>query len=93
MKRVSTTVISLALLAACATTQAVFPVNTGSVAPGSSVTRRGVPVRLLGNPVSVGSPLPATALVDAETMRAVDLSAERGKVLFLSVVISIDTGL
>ncbi len=82
-----------ALLAACATSQAVLPVSRGSVAPGTSVTRRGVPVRLLGAAVRVGEPLPATALVDADAMRAVDLSTERGKVLLLSVIVSIDTGL
>jgi thiol peroxidase len=82
-----------ALVAACASSRAVIPVSRDTVAPATGVTRRGVPVRLLGTPVAVGNPLPATALVDADTLQTVDLSRERGRVLFLSLIVSIDTGL
>jgi thiol peroxidase len=80
------------LLAACAAQQTALPVDKGTVAAGGSVLRKGKEVRLVGTPIAVGDPLPATALIDAETMQPVDLSRERGKVLFLSVVVSLDTG-
>jgi thiol peroxidase len=80
------------LLAACAAQQAALPVNKGTVPAGGTVLRQGKEVRLLGTPVAVGNPLPATALIDATTMQPVDLARERGKVLFLSVVVSLDTG-
>lgn len=77
--------------AACATAQAPIPVDSGSAAPGGFIQARGTPVRLLGTPIAVGAPLPATALIDADTLRPVDLAGERGKVLFISVVVSLDT--
>lgn len=79
-------------LGACATPP-VIPISKNSADPGTVVSRRGVPVKLLGSGISVGSRIPATALVDAETMQRVDLSHEFGKVLFLNVVVSLDTGL
>lgn len=79
-----------ALLAGCATTN-TMKINTGSVAPGTAVTRLGAEVPLLGTPVKVGDRLPATALVAATTLAEVDLSQARGKVLFLNIVPSIDT--
>jgi thiol peroxidase len=39
----------------------------------------------------MGKPLPAVTLVEATTMKEVSLSRERGKVLFLSIVPSLDT--
>jgi thiol peroxidase len=48
-------------------------------------------VKLLGSPISVGKPLPPVEVVDAMTMKAVDVSKERGSVLFLSIVPSLDT--
>jgi thiol peroxidase len=47
--------------------------------------------KLLGSPLSVGKPLPPVPLVEAMTMKEVDLSKEKGSVLFLSIVPSIDT--
>jgi thioredoxin-dependent peroxiredoxin len=67
------------------------PVDRASVDPGSSVSFRGNKLALLGAPVAVGKPLPSVLLVDAMTMKEVDLSKEPGKVLFLSIVPSIDT--
>jgi thiol peroxidase len=46
---------------------------------------------LLGTPLAVGDRLPSVKLVDAMTMREVDLSDSRGSVLLLSIVPSIDT--
>jgi thiol peroxidase len=66
-------------------------VERGSVAPGSTVSRGEKQFKLLGTPVAAGTPLPSVALVDAMTMGEADLSKERGKVLFLSIVPSIDT--
>ena len=48
-------------------------------------------MKLLGTPISVGRPLPSVELIDANTMNQVDLSKERGSVLLLSIVPSIDT--
>jgi thiol peroxidase len=62
-----------------------------SAEPGSLVTFRGEQLKLIGTPVSVGKPLPYAKLVDAMTMKEVDLSQESGSVLFLSIVVSIDT--
>ena len=66
-------------------------VDKGSVLPGTKVMRVGASIDLVGTPIAVGDRLPATELVEAGTMAAVDLSGNRGKVLFLSIVPSIDT--
>lgn len=75
----------------CATTQREIPVDLASVEPGTQVTFRGKAVHLLGSPITVGNPLPSVELVDAMSMNNVDLSKERGSVLFLSLVPSLDT--
>ena len=75
----------------CAKPQPKPPVDSNSVQPGTSVKRGGAELSLLGTPISVGKPLPSVHLVDAMTMKEVDLSKERSKVLFLSIVPSIDT--
>jgi thiol peroxidase len=79
------------LLLGCASGPPQIPVESGSAEPGSSVTRGEKRFKLLGNPVSVGKPLPSVALVDAMSMNDVDLSKEKGSVLFLSIVPSLDT--
>jgi len=85
-------VFALALaLAACPAERGKIAVDKDSAAPGSSVTKRGEPVRLLGRAVAVGDALPSVTLVDAATMKPVDPSAMRGSVLLLSIVPSIDT--
>jgi thiol peroxidase len=48
-------------------------------------------LKLLGTPLAVGNPLPSVKLVDAMTQKEVDLSQEKGKILFLSIVPSLDT--
>jgi thiol peroxidase len=48
-------------------------------------------LKLLGTALAVGNPLPSVKLVDAMTLKDVDLSQERGKILFLSIVPSVDT--
>ena len=68
-----------------------LPVNPGSVEPGATVARGDLRLKLLGTPLSVGQPLPPVKLIDAMTMNEVDLSQERGSVLLLSLVPSIDT--
>lgn len=70
---------------------AKLPIDTASSAPGTTVTLRGETQRLTGTPLRIGGPLPATALVDAFSMKKVDLAQMKGKVLFLSVVPSLDT--
>ena len=79
------------LLVGCATSDPSLVMDTASSEPGGSVTRKGNSTNLLGNAVSIGSPLPAVELVDSSSMKPVDLSKEKGKILFLSIVPSIDT--
>lgn len=75
----------------CATTQPKIPMDMASATPGEQVNFKGKPLKLLGAPVTVGKPLPSVELVDAITMNSVDLSKERGAVLLLSIVPSLDT--
>jgi len=83
--------LSLTLGVGCAGVKAKIPIETKSVDPGTSVSRGEARFQLLGSPVSLGKSMPSVNLVDAMTMKDVDLSKERGTVLFLSVVPSIDT--
>jgi thiol peroxidase len=75
----------------CATPQPKIPMDWASSQPGTQVSFRGNPVKLLGSPISVGKPLPSVEVVDAVSMKDVDLSKERGTVLILSIVPSLDT--
>jgi thiol peroxidase len=75
----------------CSYVKPHIPVNQGSVDPGTSVARGDLRFKLLGTPISVGKPLPPVKLVDAMTMQEVDLSQEKGSVLLLSLVPSVDT--
>jgi len=88
-------VIGLSLLPlflfACAYVRPNIPVNQGSVEPGTTVARGDLRLKLLGTPLSVGQHLPSVKLVDAMTMNEIDLSQERGSVLLLSLVPSVDT--
>ncbi len=59
--------------------------------PPSSVTFQGQPHRLLGTLIAEGNPLPSAELIDAMTMKPVDLSMEKGSVLFLNFLVSLDT--
>ncbi len=91
-KRLLCVLFSFVLLVfGCATTQPKIPTDMASAQPGGQVMFRGKPVKLLGSPISVGRPLPSVDLVDAMTMGDVDLSKERGSVLLLSIVPSLDT--
>jgi len=81
----------MVLVLGCATTQPKIPIDRASVQPGTQVVFKGKPVNLLGSPIAVGKPLPSVELVDAMTMNNVDLSKERGSVLLLSIVPSLDT--
>ncbi len=86
-------VVSFAFLlaAGCASVKPKIPIDQGSIEPGGIVSRGEMRLRLFGTPLSIGKPLPSLKLVDAATLKDVDLSQERGKVLFLSIVPSIDT--
>jgi thiol peroxidase len=75
----------------CVSTQRKIPIDWASVQPGTQVALRGKPVNLLGSPIAVGKPLLSVELVDAMTMSNVDLSKERGSILLLSIVPSLDT--
>jgi thioredoxin-dependent peroxiredoxin len=79
------------LVFGCATSQPKIPVDMASAQPGDQVMFQGKPVKLLGPPISIGKPLPSVDLVDAMTMSKVDLYKERGSVLLLSIVPSLDT--
>ena len=75
----------------CASVKPKIPVDQGSVEPGGTVARGEMRLKLLGTALAVGNPLPSVKLVDAMTLKDVDLSQERGKILFLSIVPSVDT--
>jgi thiol peroxidase len=79
------------LIFGCATPQPKIPMDWASSQPGTQVSFRGTSVKLLGSPISVGKPLPYVEVVDAMSMKDVDLSKERGSVLLLSIVPSLDT--
>ena len=80
----------ISLTFGCATVHQM-PFDQASVQPGTQITFKGSPLKLLGSALSIGKPLPSVGLVDAMTMKEVDLSKERGSVLFLSIVASVDT--
>ena len=79
------------LVLGCASLKPKPPVDRLSVQPGSVVQRGDKRFPLLGTPISKGDSLPSVRLLDAMTMQEVDLSQERGKVLFLNIVPSLDT--
>ena len=79
------------MVAGCVSVRPKIPIDQGSIEPGGTVARGELRFKLLGTPLSVGKPLPSVKLVDAMTMKDVDLSQEKGKVLFLSIVPSLDT--
>jgi thioredoxin-dependent peroxiredoxin len=79
------------LVCGCAASRPQIPMEQGSSRPGGTVTRGGTAIQLLGNPVAPGEALPSGKLVEALTLKDVDLSQERGGVLFLSIVPSVDT--
>ena len=81
----------LFLVYGCAANKPTIPIDQASSKPGAQVTFRGNSLNLLGLPLSVGKPLPSVELVDAMSMSSVDLSKERGSVLLLSIVPSLDT--
>jgi len=81
----------LFLVYGCAANKPTIPIDQASSKPGAQVTFRGNSLNLLGLPLSVGKPLPSVELVDAMSMSNVDLSKERGSVLLLSIVPSLDT--
>ena len=84
------TCIALILCFGCAKQQKATMTGE-SVQPGTKVALKGKPYKLLGSPIKVGEELPSVKLVDAMSLSDVDLSKEKGSVLFLSVVTSIDT--
>ena len=79
------------LIFGCASVKPNIPVDQGSVEPGTFVNRGDKQFKLLGTPIAVGKSLPSVKLVDAMTSQEVDLSHQKGSVLFLSIVPSIDT--
>ena len=91
MKTAVTLCLFVLVLSLGCASQVKPPVDRLSVDPGTSVSFRGNNLALLGTPLRVGDTLPSVPLVDAMTMKDVDLSKERGKVLFLSIVPSVDT--
>jgi thiol peroxidase len=83
--------VLLALGLGCAGGKAKIPVESKSVDPGTSVARGETRFQLLGSPIALEKSLPSVKLVDAMTLKDVDLSQEKGSVLFLSIVPSLDT--
>ena len=91
MRSFCTLGLLLLLILGCASLRPKPPVDRLSVQPGSVVQRGDKRFPLLGTPISKGDSLPSVRLLDAMTMQEVDLSQERGKVLFLNIVPSLDT--
>ena len=86
------TVCLLSLLCGCASSGVVkVPVDSASSVPGTSVTLRGESHKLSGTALEIGNHLPAISLTDAHTMKKVDLSQIKDRVLLISLVPSIDT--
>lgn len=83
--------LAIAVSACASMSEVKMKTTTQSVDPGTGVTLQGKPFRLLGEPLKVGKPLPSVELTDAMTMEPVDLSKEKGSILLLSVVTSVDT--
>ncbi len=83
--------LAIAVSACASTAEMKMKMTPQSVDPGTGVTLQGKPYRLLGEPLKAGKPLPSVELVDAMTMKPVDLSKERGSILLLSIVLSTDT--
>ncbi len=81
----------LMILAGCASTKTVIPVDYSSSRPGTTVTAGGELRQLTGTPLQVGDRVPATVLTDAFTMKKVDLTQFKGRVLLISLIPSIDT--
>lgn len=79
------------LLVACGAKQAPFVIDSQSSVPGTQVTRKGEVLALAGTGIRVGQQLPETRLIDAMTMEPVNLAGDRGRVLFISIVPSLDT--
>ena len=79
------------LLSGCMMKQTHMPIDTTSAVPGTEVSRQGEKLALLGTGIAVGQKLPDTMLIDAATMKPVNLNDYRGNILFLSIVPSIDT--
>ncbi|HVO67298.1 MAG TPA: thiol peroxidase [Syntrophales bacterium] len=91
MNRLMIFSLCLFVLYGCAITRAKIPIDNDSIQPGTSVTMGGKSMKLLGKPIAVGDSLPSVDLVDAMTMKPVDLSKIKGSILFLSIVPSVDT--
>jgi thiol peroxidase len=83
--------LSALFVVGCAASRSNIAVDKGSASPGGSITKGGQSVKLLGKPIAIGDSLPSVTLVDAMTMKPVDLAALKGSVLILSIVPSIDT--
>ena len=85
--------ITMFLLAVSGCTGVVVKpaIDIASARPGGTIARGKTTLHLTGTPIRIGDPLPGVLLVDAVDMKDVDLSKERGRVLLLSIVPSIDT--
>ena len=69
-----------------------LPVSKGNAASGqgNTVTFKGAPLKLEGNPIRVGDPLPDAKLASPD-LKLVSLSETTGKVRIVSIVPSLDT--
>ena len=79
------------LVGGCATKQTPLAIDSTSVVPGTEVAKKGEKLALTGTGIQVGQRLPDTSLVDAATMKTINLNDYQGNILFLSLVPSIDT--
>ena len=84
-------IIAVLLFSQGCSQKSSMTVNTGSVQPGGIIQKGDTKLQLIGTPVEVGKTLPVVILTDAFTMKPFSLKDLYGKVVFLSVVPSIDT--
>ena len=66
-------------------------VSSQSVKPGTLITKKGVPLKLVGSPLELGEALPGLTLKNAVTGKDVSTESLIGKVLLISVVPAIAT--
>jgi len=84
-------VCAILLLPGCTSMERIkYTIDTSSSMPGMTVKLNGEVKQLAGTPITVGNPLPETYLIDAFSLRSVDISQMKGKVLFLSLVPSLE---
>lgn len=90
--RITISILLVSVLGGCAYFSSLpeIPTSTESVAPATTITRGGTPQKLIGEPISIGQPLPDLQLTD-RGMRPRSLAEFKGRTVLLSITPSLDT--